>query len=54
MIKQVNINHENIQFIFQLPTILKESGELGDMQWDIFNLEIKSLKEYQNDLIKLK
>jgi hypothetical protein len=24
------------------------------MEWDIFKIHIKSLKEYQNDLIKVK
>jgi hypothetical protein len=48
------LTNENIQFIFQLPSILKDSGELCDMEWDIFKIKINSLKEYQNDLIKVK
>lgn len=48
------LTNENIQLIFQLPSILKDSGELGDMEWDIFKIKINSLKEYQNDLIKVK
>jgi hypothetical protein len=48
------LTNDNIQFILQLPSILKDSGELGDMEWDIFKIHIKSLKEYQNDLIKVK
>jgi glycosyltransferase involved in cell wall biosynthesis len=48
------LTNDNIQFILQLSSILKDSGELGDMEWDIFKIHIKSLKEYQNDLIKVK
>lgn len=48
------LTNENVQLIFQLPSILKDSGEIGDMEWDIFKIQIKSLKEYQNDLIKVK
>jgi hypothetical protein len=47
------LTNENIGFLFQLPHILKQSGEVGSMKYDIFNLYIKSLIEYQNDLIKV-
>lgn len=47
------LTNENIGFLFQLPHILKQSGEVGSMKYDIFNLYIKSLTEYQNDLIKV-
>jgi glycosyltransferase involved in cell wall biosynthesis len=48
------LTNENIQFIFQLPSILRDSGQIGKMEWDIFKITINSLKEYQNDLIKIK
>lgn len=47
------LNNQNIQFIFQLPLIIQMSGEIGKMEYDIFKVEIKSMKEYQNDLIKV-
>ncbi len=47
------LTNENVGFLLQLPHILKQSGEVGSMKYDIFNLYIKSLTEYQNDLIKL-
>jgi hypothetical protein len=47
------LTNENIGFLLQLPYILKQSGQIGNMKYDIFNLHIKSLTEYQNDLIKL-
>jgi hypothetical protein len=34
--------------------ILKDSGELGEMEYDIFNIKIKSLEEQQFKLINLK
>lgn len=48
------LTNENIQFIFQLPSILRDSGQIGKMEWGIFKITINSLKEYQNDLIKIK
>ena len=46
------LTNENIKFITQLPMILKDSGEIGIMEYDIFEIEIKSLKTYEEDLIK--
>jgi len=48
------LTNENIQFLFQLPSVLKDSGQIGKMEWDIFYITINSLKEYQADLIKIK
>ncbi len=48
------INMQNIQFLIQLPMILKDSGEVGEMEYDIFNIKIKSLEEQQFKLINLK
>lgn len=47
------LNNQNVNFLFQLPQILKNSGEIGKMEYDIFTLYIKSLTEYQNELIKV-
>jgi hypothetical protein len=47
------LTNENIGFLLQLPYILKQSAQIGNMKHDIFNLHIKSLTEYQNDLIKV-
>jgi len=46
------MSNESFQFIQQLPLILKDSGEIGSMQYDIFEIEINSLKEYNEELIK--
>jgi len=45
---------QNFQILIELPSILKESGEVGTMELEIFTLDIKSLKEYQKDLILVK
>jgi GT2 family glycosyltransferase len=39
------------EILQQLPNIIKESGELGTFELDIFTITINSLEEYQNDLI---
>jgi len=47
-------NKDRYEFLTShLPTVLKDSGELGEMEYDIFKLHIKSLKTYENDLIKV-
>ena len=45
------IGDHGINFIAQLPDILKDSGEIGKMEYDIFKLEIKSLETHEKDLI---
>lgn len=42
------------QIVQQLPEIIKESGEVGEFELDIFKVTINSLTEYQNDLIVCK
>jgi glycosyltransferase involved in cell wall biosynthesis len=46
------IGVDKFNFIVRLPEIIKESGELGIMEYDIFKLNIKSLKTYEEELIK--
>ncbi len=48
------LNNQNIQFLIQLPFILKDSGQVGKMEYDIFNIKIKCLEEQQHKLINLK
>ena len=49
--KQLNAN--NFQILVELSSILKESGEVGHMEYDIFTFHINSLKTYEKDLIKV-
>ena len=44
-------NQQSFNIIQQLPEIIKESGEVGEFELDVFKITINSLTEYQNDLI---
>ena len=46
-----NFTQQSFQIIQQLPEIIKQSGEIGEFELDIFKITIHSLTEYQNDLI---
>jgi hypothetical protein len=45
---------QNFQILVHLSEILKESGEVGDMELEIFKFKIKSLDTYEKDLILVK
>ena len=47
------INQQNHQLLQQLPGIIKESGEVGKFELDIFIITINAINEYQNDLITI-
>ena len=44
---------DNFQILVELSSILKESGEVGEMELEIFKLHIKSLKTYEKELINV-
>jgi hypothetical protein len=46
------LTQQNFQLLQQFPSIIKESGEIGKFELDIFTIEINHLEEYTNDLIK--
>ena len=46
-----NFTQQSFQIIQQLPEIIKQSGEVGQFELDIFKITINSMTEYQNDLI---
>lgn len=49
------LNQERYEFLTShLPLVLKDSGQIGEMEYDIFKLNIKSLETYENSLIKCK
>jgi glycosyltransferase involved in cell wall biosynthesis len=48
-----NFTQQDFQLIQQLNDIVKESGEIGEFTLGNLKITINSLKEYQNDLIKL-
>jgi glycosyltransferase involved in cell wall biosynthesis len=46
------LTNENFKLLQQLPNIIKDSGEIGKFELDIFTIEISHLEEYTNNLIK--
>lgn len=46
-----NLGQSQMNFLMQLPDVLAESGEVGEMEHDIFRLEIKTLNTYNDKLI---
>jgi glycosyltransferase involved in cell wall biosynthesis len=49
------LTDDRINFLTsQLSDVLTESGEIGEMEYDIFKINIKSLKTYQNELVVCK
>jgi glycosyltransferase involved in cell wall biosynthesis len=47
------LNQNNFQLLQQLPDIIKDNGEIGSFELDIFKIDIIQMNEYQNTLIKL-
>jgi len=45
------LNQDNFQIIANLSEILQESGNVGEMELEIFKFKIKSLNTYENNLI---
>ena len=44
---------QNFQILVNLSDILKESGEVGDMELEIFKFHVKSLDSYESELINV-
>ena len=44
---------QNFQILVNLSDILKESGEVGDMELEIFKFHVKSLDSYEQELINV-
>lgn len=47
------LNQQNFQLIQQFPSIIQESGEIGEFELDIFKIIINHIEEYQNELIHI-
>jgi hypothetical protein len=45
------LTQQNFQLLIQMSSIIKESGEVGEFELDIFKITINHLEEYQNNLI---
>mgnify|MGYP003132661002 CR=1 FL=1 len=48
------LNNENFQVLVNLSKMLNDSGEIGEMEYDIFKFYIKSLDTYEKNLIVCK
>ena len=46
------LTEQNFQIIVNLSQMLQDSGEIGQMEYDIFKFDIKSLITYEKELIK--
>jgi len=49
----IQLNQNSFQLIQQLPEIIKESGDIGTFELDIFKVTINSLETYEHILITL-
>jgi glycosyltransferase involved in cell wall biosynthesis len=47
------LNPQNFQLLTQMHSIIKDSGDVGEFEIDIFRIVISHLEEYQNNLIKI-
>ena len=47
----VKLTNENFNFLTQLPLILQDSGEVGELKYDIFKITINKLKTYEGELV---
>ena len=45
------LTSQNFQILVNLSELLQDSGEIGEMEYDIFKFHIKSLESYENNLI---
>ena len=48
------LNNENFQVLVNLSEMLQDSGEIGEMEFDIFKFYIKSLETYEKNLVVCK
>jgi hypothetical protein len=49
---KTKLTQEGFEFLQKLPMILQDSGEIGSMEFDIFEIKINKLESYEKDLIK--
>ena len=47
------LNAANFQIIVNLSEMLNDSGDIGELEYDIFKFKIKSLDTYEQNLIKV-
>jgi hypothetical protein len=45
------LTSDNFQILVNLSKLIQDSGEIGEMEYDIFKFHIKSLQTHEQDLI---
>ena len=48
------LTQQNFPLLQQIPSIIEESGDVGEFELDIFNITISHLEDYKDNLINLK
>ena len=52
-IDRATFNNQDFQILQQLPSIIKDSGEIGEFELSNLKIKITQMNEYQNNLIKV-
>ena len=47
------LNQQNFQLLMQMPSIIQDSGEVGEFKIDIFRVIISHIEDYKNNLINV-
>ena len=47
-----HLTQDRFNFLIQLPKIIQDSGEVGSMEYDIFDIEINNLNTYEKELVQ--
>ena len=48
------LNNQNYQMLTQLSEILQDSGDIGELELDVFTMKVKNLNTYEKDLVVCK
>ena len=48
------LSNQSFEFFNMLQLMLEDSGQVGELEYDIFKLKINKLSDYSNDLINIK
>jgi glycosyltransferase involved in cell wall biosynthesis len=49
----MSLTHNSFTMLQQLPDIIKESGEVGEFELDIFRVTVNNLETYEKELVRL-
>ena len=46
-------NQERFKFITMMPMVMQDNNSVGKFKYDVFDISVNKLIEYQNSLVKL-